>query len=104
MKCNNCENGIMEPFTTLGGGDTGYACNICGNIAEDKGFDPNSNTAWVRLGANVTLPKPINEYADEDALREDLIAAIKSGNYELDGDSYIPSGLIGNKDEIGFDL
>lgn len=104
MKCNNCDNGIVEPFTTLGDGSKGYACNICGDIVEDKGFDSNDNVVWMRLGANVKLPKSVNDYPDKAALIDAIITALKGGNFELSGDSYIPTDIVGNSEEIGFEV
>jgi hypothetical protein len=52
------------------------------------------NQVWCRIGAYVHLPKCIKEYKTERGLANAIARAIKAGNYEVDGDSYVPEPVM----------
>ena len=53
---------------------------------------------WARLGANIEVSESMmigltlnpEEYIDSGKFRKDLAKAIEKGQFELDGDNYIP--------------
>lgn len=58
---------------------------------------------WARLGTIINVDE--KEFA-KDQIKA-IINAIKRGDYEFSGDSYVPSGCVGDdeeSEEISFDL
>lgn len=58
---------------------------------------------WARLGTTINVDE--KEFAKDQV--KAIINAIKRGDYEFNGDSYVPSGCVdddGESEEISFDL
>lgn len=49
---------------------------------------------WLRLGVTVTLDKSIKEYKNGDEIVEAIIKAVDKKSFEVDGNSYVPEGVI----------
>jgi hypothetical protein len=61
-------------------------------------------SVWARLGVTIDLPKSNIEYANEEAVVEAVVEALRAGKFKIDGDSYIPESCADFGFETGDDI